>query len=312
MTRYYYGFHLADPPPVGNAQLGIKVHTAMEALYGYDLDPLAVLTLLYGQDIEARPEYEEQLRKEQELAAAMVSGYLEWAISESVDADLRLEKAEAEIRIPMPGFPGVELRARLDQILHEISTGHRLFLDFKTADSFDAHTILELNPQFRFYSVLMHLQAGIDWTGPYPDFITPPMGGIIRTLRRCKRTERARPPFYASDPFRYNPDQLTTTWLRTSRIVGEIMEARAALDEVAARGGDMALLNSVQRHRLRPVPIATDCKWRCELSKGVCVGMDDGSDWAGMLRSPRFEQGDPYAYYERGTLDGIRRQLAAA
>src|SRR5215813_8490345 len=87
LIRYYLGFVPADPVPVGNSQLGIRVHTSLEGLYGYQADPLKVLELLYRTAIEGHPQFEPELRKEWDLALAMVSGYMEWVLAEAVDAD---------------------------------------------------------------------------------------------------------------------------------------------------------------------------------------------------------------------------------
>jgi hypothetical protein len=313
MITYFLGFVPAVTVPVGTAQLGIRVHTALEGLYGYDADPLKVLDLLYRTAIEANPDYESELRKEWELARAMVEGYCEWVLMENVDADFKVVSTEEDVKVAVPGLPGVLLRMRLDQVLQQISTGFQFFLDFKTAASFDAHETLELHTQFKTYSVGSYLRAGLDWAQPHPDFAPVVGGGIIRTLRRVKRTERAVPPFYRHDPFRYNPEQLTATLARIQKIAGEIMTARAHLDSGYAPpyNGDLEVINSIQRYHLRPVPIPADCSWRCPASSGLCVAMDDGSSWPEMLeRSGRWRRGDPYAHYEEGGIAGIRDQLA--
>jgi hypothetical protein len=305
LIRYYYCMVPAEPAVTGNMQLGTRVHTALEALYGYDLDPLVVLQVTYGAEIEAHPEHEAELRKEWDLANAMVQGYMEWSVSEGKDADYRVTATEQEIRVPLPGVDGVDLRGQLDQIMLEVSTGFLKFRDWKTADGFDMHHLLELNPQFRLYSVLMHLRGG---TRPGTDPQVP-MGGLVTTLRRCKRTERAKPPFFQTDPVNYNPEQLDATLIGAQQTCREIMAARAALDWAGPQS--MEVFNRMQRGIARPVPVITDCKWRCELSRGLCVAMDDGSDWVGMLfRSGRWVQGDPYAHYDQRGMAALRGQIA--
>jgi hypothetical protein len=307
MLRYYYGLVPDDPLPTGTRELGTNVHTALEGLYGYSLDPLAVLQLIYGAAIESHPEYEDKIKADWDLATAMVQGYQEQVISENWDADLRVVGTEQELRVPLPGVDGVDLRGQLDQIVMEVSSGLLRFLDFKTAASFEAHTILELNRQFRTYSVLLHLHHGTVPGQPAPDGVPVVMGGIIRTLRRTKRTERAKPPFYATDPINYNPEQLDATLRRIQWVCTQIRELRAALD---AAGGDLATFNRIQRSMAGPVPMPSDCSWRCEASKGLCVAMDDGSDWVGMaFRSGRWKQDDPYAHYERRGITALRQKL---
>lgn len=308
LARYYYGLVPADPIPYSNMQLGTRVHTALEGLYGYELDPLVVLEVIYGTAITEHPEHEEGLRKEWDLAHAMVQGLIEWTVSEGADADYRLLGTEMDIRVPLPQVDGVELRGQLDQIARQVSTGFLRFRDWKTSDGFEDHATMELDPQFRLYSVLLHLANGTR-PGDDPQGRDVPMGGLITTLRRVKRTERAKPPFYQTTPVLYNPEQLDATLLRVQQICREIMEARRQLDW--ASGQDMATLNRIQRSVCRPVPVKRDCSWRCELSKGVCVSMDDGADWVGMLfRSGRWVQGDPYAHYEQRGIRALKDQIA--
>lgn len=317
---YFLGMVPAHQSPVGPMPLGIRVHTAMEGLYGYSLDPLLILRLLYAAEIEAHGEFESELRKELDLALAMVEGYQEWVISEGKDADWKVMAAEQEIRVPLPlagEFAGqAELRGKLDIAAQEISTGFLSFLDWKTAGSFDAHQILELSTQFKLYSVMLHLRDGIpfdqhaqqNWHGPVVN------GGVIRTLRRCKRTEKSKPPYFMHDAFRYNPEQLRSALTRAQRLAVEIMTARKALGWCYSPGGGQGSLeavNAYQRYGLRPVPIPGDCSWRCSAAHGLCTSMDDGADWTGMLMSSgRWKQADPYAHYERQGFDAIKAQLA--
>lgn len=308
MVKYYYGLVPADPRPVGNMQLGSRVHTALEGLYGYDLDPLAVLKVLYENELERRPDAEDALRKEWDLAHAMVQGLMEWVISEGKDADWRVLSTEMELAVPLPRVEGVYLRGQLDLVERQVSTGHLKFRDWKTADSFEDHSIMELDTQFPLYTIMLHLRAGTR-PGDDPQGKDIPMGGRITTLRRVKRTERAKPPFYQTDPVNYNPEQLDSKLRWAQQICREIMSARQSLDWASPQ--DMATFNNIQRTVTRPVPIKRDCSWRCELSSGGCVAMDDGSDWVGMLfRSGRWVQGDPYAYYEQRGIRAIKDQIA--
>jgi PD-(D/E)XK nuclease superfamily len=316
---YYLGMVPAAESPVGARQTGTRVHTAMEGLYGYGLDPILVLKLLYAAEINEHPEFEGELRKEWDLANAMVEGYQEWVISEGKDADLAVIATEQDVRVPLPmagEFAGqVELRGKLDVAVQEVSTGFLYFIDWKTSGNFDQHQILELNTQFKLYSLMLHLAHGQPLDGPLPPGSPVVNGGIIRTLRRCKRTERSKPPYFMHDPFRYNPEQLRATLARAQRLCTQIMTARRDLDwcySPAGGNGDLAMVNGYQRFGLAPNPIPGDCSWRCSAAHGLCVSMDDGADWTGMLtRSGRWKQADPYAHYERAGFDSIRAQLAA-
>jgi PD-(D/E)XK nuclease superfamily len=302
---YYLGFVLNDEPPTGNRLLGIRIHTALEGWYGYQLDPLMVLQFLYTIEIEAHPEFEGELRAEWEMARAMVEGYLEWVDAEGKDAGLAVVHTEAEVQVPLAN--GVILRARLDQVVRREIDGALLFLDHKTAASFTQHEFLALNPQFRIYSLIQQLAARGQPGAPVV------AGGMINTLRRVKRTGRSQPPYYARDEFRFNDEIMASTWLRLVKITSEIAEARRALDwaySEAGGRGDLAVVNSLQRHLLRPTPIVGDCDWRCELASGLCLAMDDGSDWPSILmNSGRYKQEDPYRRYDEDPIKTIREQL---
>lgn len=299
---YFLGFVPTDEPATGNRQLGSRVHTALEGYYGYQLDPMTVLALLYQIEAEARPDLAEELAKEHDLSSAMVSGYLEWVAEEGADADYETVATETDLTIPLPGFSEVQLRARLDQVMLRSSDGALLFRDYKTGAGFDRVEDLIMDPQMRFYTLIQHLAS--------PPGGPKIAGGLITSLRRVKRTAKAEPPFYRNDPFTYNPEVIAATERRVSSVVSEILAARAGLDDVYQRtGGDLAALNEHQRRELYPTWIQNDCKWWCPMRE-VCPMMDDGSDWPGpLVRSGRFRQADPYDYYRNDAMRTIREQM---
>jgi hypothetical protein len=236
----------------------------------------------------------------------MVEGYIEWVAAEGKDAGLTVTGTETDLTVPLPGVPGVQLRAKLDQVVFNEVTGFYSFLDFKTAASFERHEVLDLDPQFKFYSMMQWLAEGEDLRVD---------GGILRTLRRVKRTDRSRPPYYATDEFRYNPEMINSTLLKAQRVGYRIKGARQALDYAYAPDGgqgDLDVVNLVQRSLFPPNEIPHDCKWSCPLASGLCPMMSDGSSWAGALMSgDRFEQKDPYDYYLNDPLRRVRQVLAA-
>ena len=314
-VRYYLGYTPDAEEVTGNRILGVRIHCALQGHYGYGLDPLAVLGVLYQIELDASPEYEAELTAERDLASAMVEGYLEWVASTGEDAGLRVVATEAELELPLPGVEGVSLKAKLDQAVLNETTGLLSFLDFKTAGNFERHEILALNPQFKFYSVMQKL-ASMGWDSlgnsyePGPGGPPRVDGGIIRTLRRVKRSARSKPPYYATDEFRYDPESIASQLAKMQRLGYEIKKARAQLDWCYTEGeGDLELVNTVQRSLFPPTQIETDCSWRCPLVT-LCPMMDDGSDWAGVLQnSGQFRQEDPYAYYENDPLVRVRQIL---
>ena len=304
--RYYLGYVPDAEEVTGSRILGIRVHCALEGYYGYGLDPLTVLALLYKIALDAFPENEADLIKERDLASAMVEGYIEWLAESGADAGLTVMGTETEVIVPLPGVADVLLRAKLDRVILDEATGLLSFVDDKTAASFDRHEILAINPQFRFYSLVQKLAAREVPGAPRV------LGGIVNTLRRVKRSDKSKPPYYQRDPFRYNETDINSTLLKVTGRVKKILEARRALDWIYTEGqGDLSLLNSYQALELPPTVIETDCSWRCPFLT-LCPMLDDGSDWVGSLvRSGHFRQEDPYSYYDRDPLGQVRRVLAA-
>lgn len=299
---YYLGAREASESPVGVRILGIRVHTALEGKYGYDLDPVMVLDVIYRLAIEARPEFEAELRSEQDMAQAMVEGYIQWVADEGQDAGITVVATEQDISVPIPGLPGVNLRAKLDQVVWDEQRRALMFLDHKTADNFERHEIMDLDPQFRVYMLVQLLAAGPD--GPRV------AGGYRNTLRRVKRTAKAKPPFYQRDDFTYNPEQIESELRRITTLAGEISDMRDTLDQTyEVFNADLEVINSLQRSDLPPNRMPHDCRWSCPFVQ-LCPMMDDGSDWPGVItRSGKYAQGDPYDYYSDNPLSQVRSKI---
>lgn len=253
-----------DEAPTGSRQLGIRIHAALERLYGHGEDPVIALDAgydalecEYGHDLDAASE----INKERDLAHAMVSGYLGWAQEQGIDEGLTITDAEAELRVPS-GVDGVDLRGKLDVRAERVIDGARLFRDFKSVGDLTGPVkILPLNEQFRFYHLLEKLNA-LDKTGEGPQVHTD--GGLVVLLRRVKRTAQAKPPFYRQVEVHHNVHDVRSMWLRVQRMIREILQVRRELDD----GAD-------HRYAAYPTP-AGDCSWSCPFV-GVCVMADDGS-----------------------------------
>jgi hypothetical protein len=295
----------AEESPVGAAPTGVRVHAALEGYYGYGLPPAEVVNVLYAMAVEAFPDWRTDLLKERELAEVMVAGYVDWVTETGKDASLEVVATETDIEVELPGVPGVALKARMDQVVLDHETGLLSFLDHKTAVNFDTHEVLALNPQFKHYSVVQRLVARSN-----PHIPARVSGGIVNTLRRVKRTEKSKPPYYQREPFRYNDEQLDATESRIYSVVRQILDARGYLDwAYQEQGGNLATVNRVQREDLYPTFIPHDCKWSCPFV-GMCPMMDDGSDWPGVLtRSGAYRQDDPYSYYRDDPLRAVRDRL---
>ena len=82
-------------------------------------------------------------------------------------------------------------------------------------------------------------------------------------------------------------------------------------DELYAAGNVLTEVNRVQQTVTYPNWRKKDCSWDCSFTH-VCPMMDDGSDWTGaLIRSGRYVQGDPYAYYGDSLITAIRERLGA-
>lgn len=302
--KYFLGEVPTDEPVVSNQLLGTRVHAALEGWYGYELDPVLVLEVLYQILVTEHPEYRAELMAEREMAVIMVQGYLEWTAEDGQDALIKVVAVEQEIVVPFPALPGVALKARMDQVVWDSLTESLMFQDHKTAPNFDAHDALALNPQFKFYSIVQRLAVAGNPDAPRV------MGGMINTLRRVKRTERSKPPYYLRDRFRYNDEELDSAQARVVAICNDIMEARSSLNYVYTEGGGLLEhVNAVQRLELYPTPRVHECRWDCPFVT-LCPMMDDGSDWPGVLAgSGRYRQADPYAYYREDPLRAVRAAL---
>ena len=318
LVEYYYGFLPANPSPAGSRNIGIRWHTALEAKYGYDLDPGYVLDILYGLAIEENGDRETDLRKDHELSKIMMEGYLDWVAEEGVDAGLKVVEPEAEVQVPLPGWEGiVNLRAKLDQVVLDESTGFYSFLDHKTADNFERAELIELDPQMLTYSLIAWLatQGTVPQIGSAPairEGVPLVNGGIVRTARRVKRTKTAKPPYFQNYLFRHSPERLAAHLLTTQKVVAEIMDARRQLDTGYANGGQPEQIQFLQLTAARPNFMQHDCARMCWLSNGLCAMMNDSVGWMRSLtESGNYVQGDAYSYYARGGIDEIKARLAA-
>lgn len=275
----HLGLSPDDAPLADVMTLGQRVHDALEAYYGHGEDPLKVEQEIYeaGRLLVTERDSETLLRNydgDHEYAKRMISGYLQWATDEGIDADYEVIGAEQEVRVPS-GVDGVFLRGKLDVRLRRRTDGRRLFMDHKTAGSLD-HPTLDINEQFPTYGLLERL-AGLA-QGRHVE------GGIVNVLKRVKRTFQAKPPFYRRIEIRFNDHQLRVQWTRMHAVIIEILRARVALDT----GID-------HQEVVYPTPTG-DCHWSCPFFK-ICHLFDDGSRVEDAISS-LYVTVDPYARYE--------------
>jgi hypothetical protein len=292
--RWFLGTYLRwgnDPergPVTGNAQLGNRIHLALEAQEGYGIAAIAALDFIYKMAVTEHPEAEEALEKERDMAFAMMEGFLQWAAEEGYNAGYEVTATERETSVYLPFMDGkgeFRLIAKLDALVRRLEDGATLFRDYKTVTSLSKANRLPISSQMKTYSLIQALQARDNPELPRAD------GGQYVMLRRSKRTARAEGPFYATAEFSYNRDDLNGAWYRVRQLATEIRDARAALDAGAPH---QAVARYVE---------ADDCEWYCPFFR-VCAMLDDGSRWEDALRG-NYVQADPYARYKDNAIQEI-------
>lgn len=265
---------------LGPANLGSRVHGALEVMYENEGAAGRQAALAYLEDLRAREleenpgEEEEAIRKEHELAYLMVDGYCDWLEETGADADLRVVGREVKLEAPGP-VDGVLLLGKMDLVVEKISTGEKGFLDHKTVgDLTSPLKTIHLDEQFRMYALI--------WQLLHPDETLRLQ--IWSGLKKVKRTGRANPPFFARYEVYISEDELRSFW---RRLWGEINDLVAA---------ETALTNGAD-HLTVAYPTPTrDCPWKCQFYD-ICPMFDDPrADVEGLIAS-LYEVRDPLERY---------------
>lgn len=254
----------------GAAALGTRVHEALEVMYEVS-DDAALATLAAGieADAAAFPEQADQIRKDGDMAMAMVEGYIQWSAEDGVDQDLEIIDVEAKIAVKLPDSP-VTLVGKLDQRARRKSDGARVFVDHKTVDDFSRVALLKQDTQMKHYHLMEFLKLLEEGVPPEEAVEVRTGGAYYNMLRKVKRTGRAKPPFYMREYVGHNMDDLRSYFFHVWAVAAEIIEAELALD-------------AGQDHHLVAYPNPTrDCSWDCDF-QAVCPMFDDGSDAEGMV-----------------------------
>jgi hypothetical protein len=297
--RWYLSYYLrwsVDPAyasPVSYALLGTRVHAALEAYYGYDIDPLAALRFIYTTEIARRPEAQAELTGESSWALTMVEGFLDWAAEHGIDQDYEVVETERVVSAPIVltnGEPAMD-KGKLDQLVRRRLDGALLFRDWKTVGTLHKADLLILDEQFRTYAVIQQI------TSSSLEHVRVD-GGLYTMLLRSKRTARATGPFYEQIEVRYNQTEHLSMIFRLRGVLDDMDRVVQQLDH----GVD---------HRLLAYPSPSpQCSWICPF-KNVCPLMDDGSRYEDALRG-NFRQHDPYDYYGHEMIDDVKAAFSVA
>lgn len=290
--KYYLGTYRQlqlreeSHPATGVALLGTRIHTALEAHYGYGIDPLVALSASYEAARERHTQSWHELNGEQSYAEIMVKGFLEHVATTGFDEEYEPVAVERILSYPLPepvGGEEITLTAKLDQVVRRVSDGALMCRDFKTVGSLAKADNLRLDEQMRFYDLLLDLS--LEGTDDHAG------GAIYSMLLRSKRTSKATPPFYLQVPITYNEEERTSMVIRVNGEIADIVHVKRNLDN----GMD---------HRRIAYPTPGDyCNWGCPF-KQVCPMFDDGSRVEAALED-LYVEADPWAYYGDGGLNEV-------
>lgn len=284
---YFYGWGVdpATAPMTGAALLGTRIHAALEAYYGHDIDPLSALGVVYEEARRTRPECEPELTKEYAWATTMVEGYLQWAAETGVDEEYDVVDVERAIETPLLMTNGemAIVTGKLDQIVRRKLDGALLLRDWKTVGTLHKADLLVLDEQMRVYSALLTIAS----KGMRVD------GALYAMLLRSKRSARATGPFYEQVHISFNGAEHMNMLTRLRGVLSD-------MDRVTKE-----LRNGID-HRLAayPNPMTDRCNWDCPF-KNVCPLFDDGSRVDAAMDA-NFLKVDPYAYRSTDLIDTVK------
>jgi len=206
------------------------------------------------------------------LERAMIEGYVEWVAETGADQGLQVIASET------PLWADLEVRSEddrwgtftrpfravglLDTRVYRESDGVRMFIDHKTVgDLVGPVAAMPMNQQMKHYHLLEFLNS--------PEGEARCDGALYNMLRRSKRTDRAKPPFYDRVEVRHNAHELDSWKRQLSAWALEILNRVDRLD-----AGEHHL------DVVPPTPVMgsgpNTCRDSCDFF-GVCPLFDDGS-----------------------------------
>lgn len=288
---YYYKWAVnpLTASPTGVALLGTRIHAAMEAYYGYDIDPLSALDIIYDAEAVKRPDRADELMKEREWAVTMVSGYLDWAAEHGLDEEHEVVATERELETHLMLTNGqmAVVTGKLDQIVRRTLDGALQLRDWKTVATLSKADTILIDAQMRIYSALLAISSG----GVRVD------GALYTMMLRSKRTARATGPFYEQVHVRYNDAEQKNMLTRVTGVLDDMDRVTRRLDA----GAD---------HRLvaYPNPIPDRCAWDCPFLQ-VCPMFDDGSRVEDAMEATYLKDANPYAYRQLDLLGTVKSAL---
>lgn len=272
---YYRGLTPARQSQSGPLALGTRIHESLAAYYvpgwkGVDpqqaledlllRDEAKLIQQLASDDAETAAPLLIDFKKEADLARAMLEGYVQWLAETGADQGYSVIAPERTLTtvIETPtDAADIELSGSVDVLLQRTSDNVILFIDHKTTGSFNKLTrMLVWDEQMQQYHLLA--EANRPEGSPMVD------GALYNMLRKVKRTDTAKPPFYDRVEVRHNSHQLNNF---RNRLIGESLQIQQV---------EQALKQGVH-HQFVAYPSPSDrCLWGCAYAS-VCPMFDDNS-----------------------------------
>jgi hypothetical protein len=286
---WYRGLRPNRESPVGVRQIGDRLHRALQHHY-VPSGPATADQLLGALEREITldrtqlgdgilEDTRKKFEDEANLERIMLEGYLDWLAETGADSELDVIAAEQYVEAPLSEFSGsVAIIGKMDVRVQRRTDGARLFMDHKSVGDLRTPTLmLPLDEQMLHYHLLEELTVE-----------ERSDGALYNMLRRVKRTERAKPPFYARVEVRHNKHELANY---RDRVVGEIIDIVQTRDD----------LDASVRHQGIVYPNPTrDCTWDCDFFS-ICPMFDDNSRVENLIPN-YFHVTDPLDYYLREIL----------
>lgn len=226
------------------------------------------------------------------LERIMIEGYVEWLKETGADSELIITGPEqvvvaymdVEEHAPVDSTPDefkfqkkIALIGKIDARMERRSDGVRLFDDHKTAKDLTSKLrTLHGDPQMLTYHVLEWLQT--EGAEERCD------GALYTMLRKVKRTDRAKPPFYDRVEVRHNPEELET-WKH--ELMGAMRDVMRAEEELRAGANPLQVVYRTWKD---------ECSWDCDFF-ALCPMFNDGSRVEDAIRG-LYTEGNPLERYD--------------
>lgn len=308
---WYRHLRLKQERPTGARVIGTWVHEALAVKYDADADPgldiVQVINHILARELARYEEIlaehvssdqdggfdSERLRqlmlRDQDLARAMIEGYVDWVAETGADEGLTMLGSETYIQRDLFHQDGVPVKiiGKLDARMHRRQDDTRFYMDHKTVGDFMSATKqLAQNQQMLHYLYLEQAQEDE----------RPVVGAYYNMLRKVKRSATAKPPFYQRVEVRHNPQELDSY---EEHLHGTVMEILATESQLNGMHED-----DYGHHRLVPPTPARDCDFMCDFY-AVCPMFDDGSRAEDLL-SQFFRRGEHLDYYRITTDEKVK------